>query len=339
MHEEKLKKLKQYFKEEFQNPKDIILFFIPIIIAFILIIPVPYTVTVGGGTINMDKKIDVEQSFISKGSFNSAYVKELKGRVITYLMAKIIPSYELNPLSSVTLEGESEKEYSYREKTYFNSSLDSATILAYKKANEKIDIIKEEVYVMYILENAKTSLEVGDQILEINNIKVSNIEDINDILKTLNYGDNVNVKVLSDSKEVNRYFEVLNIGNEKKIGISISTKYIYEVERKIDFDFSNKESGPSGGLIMTLSIYNKLIENDITKGRVIVGTGTIDIEGNVGEIGGVKEKLQGAVKKKADIFLVPYENYEEANALKIKENYDIKIIKVKTFDEAIEKLK
>ena len=90
---------------------------------------------------------------------------------------------------------------------------------------------------------------------------------------------------------------------------------------------------------MSLSIYNKLVDEDITKGRKIVGTGTIDTDGNVGEIGGVKYKLLGAVKSKADIFLVPYENYDEAIRYKNENNYDIKIIKVATFDEALNTLK
>ena len=58
---------------------------------------------------------------------------------------------------------------------------------------------------------------------------------------------------------------------------------------------------------------NNLTEEDITKGKKIVGTGTIEEDGSVGSIGGVKYKLNGAVRQKADIFLVPAgENYEEA---------------------------
>jgi PDZ domain-containing protein len=68
----------------------------------------------------------------------------------------------------------------------------------------------------------------------------------------------------------------------------------------------------------------------------IVGTGTIDIDGKVGEIGGVKYKLKGAIKNDADIFFVPNgKNYEEAIKLKKKHGYDIKIVGVSTLDDAI----
>ena len=108
---------------------------------------------------------------------------------------------------------------------------------------------------------------------------------------------------------------------------------------KIEIDYKASESGPSGGLMLALSIYNSLVKEDITKGRVIVGTGCIDEDGSVGSIGGVEYKLKGAVKNGADIFLVPNgENYEEAIKLKKDNDYKIKIKGISTFDEALEYL-
>ena len=71
----------------------------------------------------------------------------------------------------------------------------------------------------------------------------------------------------------------------------------------------------------------------------IIGTGTIDSEGNVGIIGGIKYKLIGAVNNKAKIFLCPKDNYEEASRLAKERNYDIIIKSISTFDEAIKYLK
>ena len=88
----------------------------------------------------------------------------------------------------------------------------------------------------------------------------------------------------------------------------------------------------------SLAIYTKLTGIDLLKGRKIVGTGTIDSNGNVGEIGGVKYKLMGAEKGKADIFFVPEENYDEALQVKKEKNYQIEVVKVKTLHEAIEYL-
>ena len=92
--------------------------------------------------------------------------------------------------------------------------------------------------------------------------------------------------------------------------------------------------------MLTLAIYSHLNQIDLTDGKTIVGTGTIDINGNVGEISGIKYKLIGAVNKHADIFLVPEgENYEEAKKVKKEKGYDIDLVPVETFDEALKYLK
>ena len=90
----------------------------------------------------------------------------------------------------------------------------------------------------------------------------------------------------------------------------------------------------------TLTIYNYVIKEDITNGMKIAGTGTIEGDGTVGEIGGIKYKLAGIEKQKADLFFVPAgENYEEAMKYKKENNYKIKIVPVKTFEDAVKYLK
>ena len=89
----------------------------------------------------------------------------------------------------------------------------------------------------------------------------------------------------------------------------------------------------------SLEVYNAVTKKDITKGRKIMGTGTISLDGEVGEIGGIKYKLLGASKKGADIFICPKENYKEAMKVKSEHNLKIKIYGVSTFDEAVSKLK
>ena len=81
-----------------------------------------------------------------------------------------------------------------------------------------------------------------------------------------------------------------------------------------------------------------MIDKDITNGLKIVGTGTIDEFGNVGSIGGVEYKIKAAVKKKADLFFVPLDNYEEALKAKEENELNIKLISIKHIDDAIEYL-
>ena len=119
------------------------------------------------------------------------------------------------------------------------------------------------------------------------------------------------------------------------MGIVLVTNYIYETNDEVDIAFKTGEGGSSGGLVLALGIYSKITGIDLLKGRNIAGTGTIDIDGNVGEIDGIKYKIAGAVKNKMDVVLVSPYNYEEAKNIIEKNNYKIELVKVNTFEEAI----
>lgn len=70
--------------------------------------------------------------------------------------------------------------------------------------------------------------------------------------------------------------------------------------------------GPSAGLMLALGIIDKIQSTDLTGGKIIAGTGTIDDEGTVGPIGGVPQKLVAAKRDGATIFLTPKDNCAEA---------------------------
>ena len=82
------------------------------------------------------------------------------------------------------------------------------------------------------------------------------------------------------------------------------------------------------------SFYKK----DLTNGLTIAGTGTIEADGTIGEIGGVNYKVIGAAKGKADIFLTPKENYDECIKTVKDKKLKIKVIKVNNIEDTIKKL-
>ena len=86
-------------------------------------------------------------------------------------------------------------------------------------------------------------------------------------------------------------------------------------------------------------MYNQLTKKDLTKGKTIAGTGTIEPDGTIGEIGGIEYKIAGAAHAKADVFLSPGgDNYKEVTEYAKKHKLKIKIIKVDTIKDAIDKL-
>lgn len=286
----------------------------------------------------MQDKIEIE-GYESKGSFNITYVREYRATIPTLLISLFNKNWDVIKEQDVLLENESVENYSTRDKLFMDESISNAIYVAYTKANKMINILNSNSVVLYVDEQADTNLKVGDIILEIEDNRIKNKGDITDIIRNYNIGDKLNIKVKNNDKEYQRYAKVIELEEEKKLGILLVTLNQYETAPNIKINIDENESGSSGGLIAALTIYNNLIEEDITKGFTIVGTGTIDIKGNVGSIGGVSYKLKSAESSNADLFLVPKgENYKEAIKIKKEKNYKIKIVAVETFDEVIKYL-
>lgn len=302
--------------------------------------PLPYYIYSGGGTLNVDKKVKIEDSYKGTGSFNLCYVTEIRATLPTYLLAKILPSWDLTPKEEIVLnEEETDKDVYTRDRIFLDDANVNAIHLAYQKAGKDFTVTKTNHYVIYIDENANTDLKIGDIIKTVDQQVISSLAEIKEIVSKKEVGEQITFTVERNKKIKECHATVYEISGDKYVGLSMQTTYDYDTNPDIKLNFSNNESGPSGGLLLTLSIYNHLIEEDITHGMKIAGTGTIDWDGNVGAIGGVKYKLNGAVRNKADVFIVPNgENYEEAIALQKKYNYKIKIIGVSTLEEALEKL-
>ena len=311
-----------------------------IICYFVFTYPLPYYIYAGGGTININDRVVINDAKESKGSLNFAYVKELEGNVATFILGNIIPSYDIEKKDNISLnEDESNEDIMFRNKIYLENANQTAIMLAYKKAEKKVSIKSKHFYVIYVEDKVEDGLRVGDELLKVNSKDIENVEDYTNEIENHEVGEKIKVTVKRDNKEIDVKATVKGGEDYKVTGISVSTIYEYKTNPKVKLNFKDSEGGPSGGLMLTLAIYDKLIKGDLTNGLTIVGTGTISSDGTVGEIGGVKYKLNGAIKADADIFLVPKgDNYKEALKEKEKHDYDIEIKAIGTFDEAVEYL-
>lgn len=327
-------KVKQFLSNEWK------FFLLVVVISFITMFEFPYYIDTPGGLLDVSDRIEIKDSYSSKGSFNLAYVSELKATIPTLFIAWLHPDWDILKEEDVLYDNETMKDLMLRDQLLLQEAVGNATIVGYQKAGKKLTIKNEKVYVGYVLEEAETTLKVGDQILEVNGIKVENKEQLSKLTQTFKKGETIELKVLYEEKEKIRTATLKEVDGRILVGIILTQISEVETKPEIEFHFKKSESGPSGGLMTALSIYNMLTEEDLTKGKRIVGTGTIELDGTVGSIGGVKYKLKGAVNKKAEIFFVPAgENYEEAMKLKEKNNYKIEIISISNIDDAINYLK
>ena len=324
--------IKKFIKE---NYKTLLLYLILLIICTYRL---PFYIYTGGGTIDLEKRIDLKGN--EKGSYNLAYVKQIYATIPTYLLSFVMDKWDVVKVSDLQIDNEEDvKDIDNREKLYLEEANNHAILNAYKLAGKTINMKESSYKVIYVNKDSDTNIIVGDKLVSVNRVKITNNLEYKKYLQTLEVGTRLEIKVERNNKEIDCYAILKEIDGEKIIGLYLVNIYDYELDPPINLKFKWNESGSSGGFMLSLAIYDRLVDDDLTKGRKIVGTGTIDANGNVGEIGGVKYKVLGASREKADIFFCPKENYEEAINTKNKYNLKLKIVKVETLEEAINYLK
>lgn len=326
-------KIKKFIKDNYR-------FFIFLtLLVFLFYYEFPYIIYKSGGTINLENRVIVDTKYKEEGDLSMSYVTAIKGTVPFILVSYIMPDWDLYPLDDITTE-ESYEDVLEVGKEYLNEGIDNAIIAAFNESDYNIEITKNINTIMYISEDAKTNVKIGDELVSINGFILDTLDEIKEYINTLEVDDIVDIKVINNGTEYRREAKIYKDKDDSlKIGLAFKTTYKYKTEIPVTVKMKDNESGSSGGLMMSLAIYNALTKEDITKGLNIVGTGSILADGTVEEIGGVKYKVLAAEKDNADIFLCPVANYEEAINIKNKRNLNVEIVKVGTLKEAIEYLK
>lgn len=326
--------IKEFVVEEYKFLICMLIFYI------VCTFPVNYYIVTGGGISDVGERIEVTDGSKSKGSFNLSYVSELKGTVLTYGLSYIFPSWERDNMSDYKYsETETYEDIEFRGELDLESTNGSATKVAYELAGKKVEEISSKIYVIALFDEFETEFKIRDELLSVDGKSFDTVDEYSKYVQKFDVGESIKIKVLRNGKEKTINCKLHEEQGRKIFGVALQISKKYKTDPKIDITFKPAEAGPSGGLITTLEIYDKLVDEDITKGLTIAGTGTVDENGNVGEIGGVRYKVIGAEDGGADVFLVPAgENYKEAVKVKKDKDLKIKIIEVKTVKEAIEKL-
>lgn len=332
-----IKKILNYFKEELK--KNYKFYIVYVVLLSLLFINFNYYVYSPGGLEDLTDRIEVSDSYDSKGSFNLTYVTSRAGNIYNILLSYILPSWDLVSVKDSQIENESTSEVVERNQIYLRQTSYDAIIAAFNEANIDYEVKNVNVTVTFVYDNSNTDIKTGDIIKEINGIKINNYEELSNEMSKYKENDKINFKVLRDNKEIDAYAILKKENDRVIVGMYLAELKDVVTNPSVKYIFKDNESGSSRGLMCALDIYNKITEFDLTKGDIIAGTGVIYEDGSVGSIDGVKYKLKGAVKNKAKVFIVPSENYEEAVKLKKEHNYDIEIIEADNLHNVIEKLK
>lgn len=185
-----------------------------------------------------------------------------------------------------------------------------------------------------------------DEIVRIDGKEVTQPDQVATTIRSAPIGTTFEITVLRDGVEldgglqdnVEQKVTVTSAPNPEDptvpyIGIGVGT--LYAADFPIDFTLTDV-GGPSAGLMFATGIVDKLTPDSLTDGRHIAGTGTIDPDGTVGPIGGIRQKLAGARNTGAELFLMPKAHCTEA-AGHIPDG--LTVVPVETLTEGIEAIK
>ncbi|GAA2234531.1 PDZ domain-containing protein [Rarobacter faecitabidus] len=164
---------------------------------------------------------------------------------------------------------------------------------------------------------AEDVVQEGDVILAIGGTKIVTHQQLLAVVRALPPNEDVDVTVLRAGDEETLTFAPYPAASAEpgsgggaadsgaRLGVLLTPEYDLPVDVTIN---AQDVGGPSAGMMFTLGIIDLLAPEDLTAGKTIAGTGTIDIEGNVGAIGGIDHKIEGAARAGATWFLVPESN-------------------------------
>jgi Lon-like protease len=117
-------------------------------------------------------------------------------------------------------------------------------------------------------------------------------------------------------------------GSERPlVGVSLINSFPFDVQIS-----SGEIGGSSAGLMWALGLYDLLTPGDLTQGRTIAGTGQIALDGTVGPIDGVGQKIAAAADAGATVFLFPERNADAAAEVG---DHGLELVPVSSFDEAV----
>lgn len=319
--------------------------------------PLNYYIMQPGHAYDANEFITVKNGDEDEGEFHFMTVSIGKATPVTYIVAKFSKYKEILKREEVRQEGESDEEYSIRQLKLMSDSQFNALYVAFTRANLPYKITHKGVYIVNIVEGSAADgiLKPGDVVTAFDGEPVLSRDDLLNGLQSKGEGDQIQLEIKRNDEILTKQLTLQEIPETKGrvgLGISYSESKLIQTNPEVNVD-TEDIGGPSAGLMFTLEILNQLVDEDITKGYEIAGTGEMLEDGTVGRIGGVEKKVVAAHKAGMAIFFAPDDEITDEIRQKnpsIRSNYEaavetakelgttMKIVPVKTIDDALEYL-
>ena len=285
--------------------------------AGVMVAPMPYVVLKPGPTVDTlgsaegTEVIKVTEGETSKsaGQLRLTTVNvQSQVELVWAIRGWLSDSDAVVPRELIYPPDQSEKQVQEQNAQEWKQSQTSAETVALRELGYPV-----QIYVRKVTAGgaAEGTLQANDVITAVDGTAITKAGQVTEVIRAKPAGTALTVSYLRGGKAGTAL--VTSRADAKdgtpRIGVEIDTQQPHPFKIEIDLD---KIGGPSAGLMFSLGIIDKLRAEDLTGGKTIAGTGTIDDDGNVGPIGGIPQKLVGAKRDGAQLFLVPKDNCGEA---------------------------
>lgn len=249
------------------------------------------------------------------------------------LIGALEPGTEVTQTSDVIPAQMNDRQYEHIMVDSMLESQRTAIYVAERAAGYHMQPLRQEAVIAGVLPNVPAArvLRAGDLIVAVGGKRTPSVAAVQAATAGGRAGEVLHLTVVRNGKTLPLAVPLTQLQGNVRMGIYLAAQTRYPTPAvPVKFDLPNV-SGSSGGLMFAIDIYRSFKPTGST--LHVAGTGTLDTDGNVGEIAGAKQKLVAAIHAGATVFLIPQGNYDD-----IKGTHGIKIIPVKTFTQALKAL-
>jgi PDZ domain-containing protein len=258
-----------------------------------------------------------------------------------WLLGQLTPAVKIVPPATIVPDSLTPQEVAQQGFQMLDESESTAIVVGLQQAGFNAAMVGKGARVLSIEADSQAQglLRSGDVIVALNGKTIHTTNDLIDQLQGQKSNAIVQLQVDRSGQKMDLKIPLMppsSPGSSPRIGISIAS-----AGSDVSLPFPVKiipqkiVGGPSAGLMFALTVYNAVTPGDLTGGRKIAGTGTINLDGSVGPIGGVEQKVVAAELAGASYFLSPPENFAAARSVA----RHIRVIEVDSITQAIEFLR
>ncbi len=288
---------------------------VAIIVWALLVVPMPFAVMEPVEAIPVGAVIEVEGPDIAPfdDDLRFTVIQLRQPSAVGVVEVLLDETRDLSFAQAIIPPGVDEQQFVELQEQLFRESLRVAVAMGLQSAGRDVEVSGGGARVVATLPGtpADEVLREEDVIIAVDGQEVSLASELATILGRLEAGTQVELTVRREGEQLTQVIQLAPLADvdeigQPGIGVAVTTVGL-EIDVPVEVELATDIpiGGPSAGLMIALAVHAAAIDQDLIDGRVIAGSGTIDLEGNVGPVDGIPQKVRGAELAGAEVFLVP----------------------------------